>query len=105
STIKNTTNMPYDITLCAGGDCPIKQFCNRHTAEILGRQDFFGSIPFDFFNKNCSFFIKNDNYFGHIRLKAFEIWEMSLNQSQNSLQYWQLAEEAFIYEFLNKTLL
>jgi hypothetical protein len=87
--------MPHDITLCAGDDCPLKQFCYRHTAELLGKQNFFGSLNFDFSTKNCPFFIKNDNYFGHIRLKAFKIWEMSDKTAQNSKHYWQLAEEEF----------
>ena len=90
--------MPHDITLCAGGDCPLKQFCYRHTAEVLGKQNFFGSLYFDFSTKNCPFFIKNDAYFGHIRLKAFTIWELDKQPDKNTKHYWQLAEDDF---FLN----
>jgi hypothetical protein len=37
--------MPYDITLCPGQNCPIKQNCSRFTDEILGRQDFLAKLP------------------------------------------------------------
>jgi hypothetical protein len=88
--------MPHDITLCAGGDCPLKQFCYRHTTEVLGRQNFFGSLNFDFSTNHCQFFIKNDTYFGHIRLKAFKIWETNKLPDKNSKHYWQLAEDEFL---------
>ena len=87
--------MPHDITLCAGGDCPLKQFCYRHTTEVLGKQNFYGSLNFDFSTKNCPFFIRNDAYFVHIRIKAFNIWANSDKTSQNSKLYWQIAEEEF----------
>lgn len=88
--------MPHDITLCAGGDCPLQQFCYRYTTEVLGKQNFFGSLNFDFTTKNCSFFIRNDAYFGHIRLKAFKIWETDKQPNKTSKHYWQLAEEEFL---------
>jgi hypothetical protein len=88
--------MPYDITLCAGGDCPIQQFCHRNTAEIIGRQDFFGSLPFNFSEKKCTYFLKNEAYFEYIRKKAYEIWKRNNEQKDNSLSHWQVAEDEFL---------
>jgi hypothetical protein len=48
--------MSFDVTLCAGGDCPIKQNCHRFTAVRLGRQDFFGSPPYNFATQSCEYF-------------------------------------------------
>jgi hypothetical protein len=87
--------MPYDITLCAGGDCPIKNFCHRHTAEVLGRQDFFGTLPFNFSSKKCTYFLRNEAYFEYIRKKAFKIWELSDKSANNSTTNWEQAEEEF----------
>ncbi|CAH0995391.1 hypothetical protein EMA8858_01512 [Emticicia aquatica] len=87
--------MPYEITLCAGGDCPIKQYCYRHTAEILGRQDFFGSVPFDYTTKKCYYFLKNEAYFEQIRKNAYKIWENNGKPDNSSVSHWQLAEEVF----------
>lgn len=87
--------MPYDITLCAGGDCPIKNFCHRHTAEVLGRQDFFGTPPFDFSTKKCAYFLRNEAFFQHIRKKAFKIWELSDKSQNNSTTHWEQAEADF----------
>jgi hypothetical protein len=90
--------MPYYITLCAGDPCPIKQFCHRYTTEIYGRQDFFSSLPFDISTKTCSCFLRNEAYFEHIRLKAYELWQKSEKPIQNANHYWQLAEEAFFMD-------
>lgn len=87
--------MSDDITLCVGGACPIKKFCQRCTAPVYGRQDFFGSMPFDISAKSCSFFIKNEAYFEHVRLKAYEVWQKSEAPAESPDHYWQLAEEDF----------
>jgi hypothetical protein len=88
--------MSNDITLCAGGTCPIKNFCHRCTSEVYGRQDFFSSMPFDVLAKKCSFFLKNEAYFEHIRLMAYEIWQKSENSFESPDYYWRLAEEEFL---------
>ncbi|MBN3947467.1 MAG: hypothetical protein HWQ38_13745 [Nostoc sp. NMS7] len=51
--------MPYDITMCPGQNCPLKQNCSRFTDEILGRQDFFGEAPYNFITNSCEHFISN----------------------------------------------
>jgi hypothetical protein len=68
--------MSFDVTLCAGGDCPIKQNCHRFTAERLGRQDFFGSPPYNFATQSCEYFwpprpIEEAD----IQTRAYYIWQ------------------------------
>ena len=46
----------YDITLCVGGECPLKNQCLRYTLPVLGRQDFFGAMPYDVEKKTCEHF-------------------------------------------------
>lgn len=45
--------MSYDMTMCPGQNCPIKQNCSRFTDEILGRQDFFAEAPYNFITNYC----------------------------------------------------
>lgn len=88
--------MSYDITLCAGGDCTIKQFCYRHTTEILGRQNFFGNIPCDASKNVFDYFLKNEFYDDHIRQKAYQIWEMNGRNLGDDSKNWQQAEDEFL---------
>ncbi|MES2518426.1 MAG: DUF2934 domain-containing protein [Bacteroidota bacterium] len=89
--------MPYDITMCGGGDCPIKRLCYRHNAEIEGRQDFFGSIPFDFSTNTCQSFWKDIQVDEQIRLRAYQIWESHGRlHSDDTLSHWQQAENEFL---------
>lgn len=88
--------MPYDITMCMGGDCPIKKLCYRHNAEIEGRQDFFGNLPFNFVTNSCESFWKDEVIDERIRLKAYQIWESNGRHFGDSLTYWQQAEKEFM---------
>jgi hypothetical protein len=92
--------MSYDITLCGGGDCPLKHFCYRNTAEVLGRQNFFGSMPFDMTTKSCEFFIKNEAYFKEIRERAYFLWKSGKLSEGNALEYWHEAERRFFDEIV-----
>ncbi|MFY7888643.1 MAG: DUF2934 domain-containing protein [Spirosomataceae bacterium] len=92
--------MSYDITLCGGGDCPLKHFCYRNTAEVLGRQNFFGSMPFDMTTKSCEFFIKNEAYFKEIRERAYFLWKSGKLSDGNAVEYWQEAERRFFDEIV-----
>ncbi|OUL30553.1 hypothetical protein BV378_03445 [Nostoc sp. RF31YmG] len=88
--------MPYDITMCPGQNCPIKQDCYRFTAEILGRQDFFGTDPYSFTTNSCDYFISNRPDDDKIRLKAYEIWQKSGYSDGNSVEHWLQAEKELI---------
>lgn len=92
--------MPYDITLCGGGACPQKNFCYRYTAEVLGRQTFFGAIPYENTTKSCDFFIKNDVYFKEVRERAYSLWKRGLQRSGKSVEHWREAERGFWSEIV-----
>ncbi len=87
--------MSYDITLCAGGDCSIKQFCYRHTAEILGRQNFFGNLPCDTTKNTYEYFLKNEFYEELIRQRAYQIWEKNGRKLEDGFSNWEQAEDEF----------
>jgi hypothetical protein len=36
-----------DITMCDGGDCPIRKSCKRFTSKPSMRQSFFADVPFE----------------------------------------------------------
>ncbi|MBD2201222.1 DUF2934 domain-containing protein [Calothrix sp. FACHB-1219] len=85
--------MPYDITLCPGQNCPIKQECYRFTAEILGRQDFFGTPPYKLTTNSCEFFITNRPNEAQIRRLAYTIWEKTGYPEGKSVEHWLQAEK------------
>ncbi|MBC8110778.1 MAG: DUF2934 domain-containing protein [Verrucomicrobia bacterium] len=85
--------MSSDITLCAGGDCPIKQKCYRFLAEILGRQDFFGQLPYNFDTNSCEYFWENRPDKGEIRLRAYQIWQEKGCPEGKSTEIWLQAEK------------
>ena len=46
-----------DISMCMGGDCPLKQRCYRFTAESDGsEQTYFVTVPWDPTAENCRFY-------------------------------------------------
>jgi hypothetical protein len=90
--------MPYDISMCGGDNCPKKQLCYRFTAEIVGRQDFFGNIPFDFSTNSCEMFWKDPIIDNRIRKRAYEIWETNGRPDGESVAHWQEAEREILEE-------
>lgn len=48
--------MPYDITMCPGDDCPLRDGCYRYLAVAAGRQDWFGATPYDRAAQRCAHF-------------------------------------------------
>jgi hypothetical protein len=48
-----------DITMCAGGSCPKKQDCYRHTANPSYLQTYFVNAPYDVQSHDCNYFINN----------------------------------------------
>lgn len=88
--------MPYDMTMCPGQNCPIKQNCSRFTDEILGRQDFFGEAPYNFTTNSCEYFISNHPDENKIRLKAYEIWQQMGYPNGKSVEHWLQAVKELI---------
>jgi hypothetical protein len=81
--------MAYDMTKCGGGNCPIKEKCYRYTSETVGRQDFFGNIPYHYETHECSEFWDNTE---QIRAKAHEIWLREGRPKGLEVVHWELAK-------------
>ncbi|OKH28272.1 hypothetical protein NIES2101_43690 [Calothrix sp. HK-06] len=89
--------------MCSGQNCPIRQDCYRFTAKILGRQDFFGQVPYNFNINCCEFFMSNRPTDTQIRLRAYEIWEKMGNPDGKSTEHWFQAETELINNFKDQT--
>lgn len=79
--------------MCGGKDCPLKNDCYRFTAEILGRQDFFGSIPYNSITQSCEHFYENSRQIAQI---AYIIWEKEGKINGNDKIHWQKAKEMML---------
>ena len=81
-----------DITLCYGGECPFKYECYRFTAEYYGRQDFFGSAPYQKKGEeiSCEHFQSNEN---QIQKIAYLIWEKEGKPFGKNEIHWKKAKE------------
>ncbi|MGB3755370.1 MAG: DUF2934 domain-containing protein [Rivularia sp. (in: cyanobacteria)] len=88
--------MSYDITLCLGKNCPIKQSCYRFTAKIPGKKNFFARIPYNFTTNSCEHLIGNRPDEDKIRLKAYQIWQQMGCPNGKSLECWLQAEKELI---------
>ncbi|MBP7281589.1 MAG: DUF2934 domain-containing protein [Leptospiraceae bacterium] len=93
--------MPYDITFCGGGNCPLKENCLRFTGIAFGRQDFFGNIPYDFVNSNCDYFWDDRPSEDKIRLLAYQLWQKEGQQQEKDLEYWLEAQSQLIINLRN----
>ena len=70
--------MPYDMTLCYGYDCPIKQDCDRFTRKAYGRQNYFGSIPYNVDSQSCEDFRHRPKPTDRdVRVHAYYLWQRS----------------------------
>ena len=46
-----------DITMCPGGNCPLKENCYRFTAKASEyHQSYFAEAPYDHEAKNCEYY-------------------------------------------------
>jgi hypothetical protein len=88
----------YDILLCPGEGCPFKNYCFRHTAEILGRQNFFGSTPYQEKRNTCDYFYENSFFHSEVQLKAYQIWQNQGCPVGQAMQHWQEAKIQVIQE-------
>ncbi len=88
----------YDIALCKGGECPFKEYCFRHTAEVLGRQDFFGTIPYHFPSRSCAYFYENKAFKQQRQSKAYQIWQAQGCPDGQDEQHWLEAKEMLLCE-------
>jgi hypothetical protein len=101
--------MSHSFLLCPGDDCPLKSKCKRFLTKARGRQDFFGTPPFEM-KATCSSFIENTDeiFFPNSPkrpLKLLNIWidkeviqrgayYLYLNPKSISELYWRLAKSS-----------
>ena len=52
-----------DITMCKGGNCPLKDQCFRHTAKPSEYQDYFTVVPYKIKNNEfkCNYLWTDNN--------------------------------------------
>lgn len=94
--------MMHDMTMCPGGNCPLRFGCLRFVAEPAGKQDFFTNIPYTS-DKGCREFIDAMKMIRktitntEIQKEAYLIFK----QNREFNQYvWTLAEERIKLEYL-----
>ncbi len=87
--------MPYDIAMCGGGVCHLRYACYKHTGEILGRQDFMMSVPYNAETKTCDMFLSNEH---QIQKRAYEIWLSQEKPDNKAEENWQQAQAEIIAE-------
>lgn len=87
--------MPYDIAMCGGGVCHFRFECYRHTGELLGRQDFMMSVPYNQNTKSCDMYMSNEPQF---QKRAYEIWLAQGKPEGKADENWAQAKEEIIAE-------
>ncbi len=89
----------YDMCMCGGKDCPLKNDCYRFTGEVLGRQDFFGSAPYDLITQSCEHFYENSQQIAKL---AYIIWEKNGKLNGKDKIDWEKAKKMILegkYEY------
>lgn len=94
--------MPFDITMCPGQICPIKENCLRFTGAVLGKWDSFTRIPYNFQTNQCEYFWSDIPSDDKIKNLAYLIWKEEGMQSGKDFDYWLLAREKLIQNIRNE---
>ncbi len=82
--------------MCIGQKCPVKENCLRYTGTVYGRQDFFGSLPFNFEKNLCDFFIDERPTSEQISELAYLYWQKSGTPTGSDNEFWLKAENDLI---------
>ncbi len=88
--------MPYDVTMCDGGECPRKEDCLRFTGERYARQDFFGSPPYNKQTGECELFMTNRPNPEWVRDLAYKYYLEENCPPNKELEHWLRAEQTLI---------
>ena len=87
--------VPLDITMCPGGDCPLRQRCYRYRGIPEGRQDAFGAPPYDLASGTCdSFWAIAAPDEKAIRTRAYYMWVARGRPDGSADAHWQAARTA-----------
>ena len=88
--------MPLDITMCEGGACPQRLRCYRFRGIPVGRQDWFGSPPWQPGQEGtCASFwdiVVFDVTEAQIRDRAYGIWQAAGRPEGQAEAHWHQAE-------------
>ncbi|CAG1021698.1 hypothetical protein DOJK_01181 [Patescibacteria group bacterium] len=84
------------LTLCAGGDCPLRHGCLRHTKEIFGKQDFFAYIPYNTELAQCDYYYDESPSEQAIQQLAYQLWQAEGCPDDRALSYWLRATQQLI---------
>jgi hypothetical protein len=85
--------MPYDITMCTGGDCTLKSNCLRFTGAKYGRQDFFGSVPYNGQDKSCEYLMDDRPKESEVQQYAYQLWQKEGRPVGRDLEHWFRAQK------------
>lgn len=88
--------MPYDISMCPGEGCPLRDRCYRARAVPLARQDWLGSAPYNATTNRCELFWDLDSLAPNetsIRDRAYAIWQSEGCPEGRAESHWQQARE------------
>jgi len=75
------------LTLCVGQDCPLKYDCYRFSIEAYGRQNYFGSSPFD--GQKCAYFVENTP---QLQQLAYYVWLEEGKPEGKQTHHWEVAK-------------
>ncbi len=89
--------MPYDVCMCGGNRCPLKENCLRYTGRISGRQDFFGSPPYNFSTGTCDHYWSDLPHPEQIARLAYQMWERENYPEHRSIEFWLKAEDILVH--------
>lgn len=82
-----------DLCRCSGGGCLLKNNCLRHTAAVYGRQDFFGTPPYESTSNTCNYYIDDRPSHKAIQELAYSLWQKGGCPSGQNEAYWLEAEQ------------
>ena len=85
--------MSGDVTHCPGGDCPWRHRCRRHTAEVLGRTDFFAQPPWRGDDGACDHYDADLVVVQRIRERAYRKWLDDGRPDGQALAHWLRADD------------
>ena len=83
-----------DMTLCGGGDCPLKARCYRFRAVAYGRQSYFGRVPFVAETGKCDSFsdiAALEPTQASIQTRAYYLWQRAGQPEGRSDELWHQA--------------
>jgi hypothetical protein len=79
----------YDISLCTGYECPLRNTCLRFTLEVFGRQSFMLS-PYNKQTQTCEHFKDN---LPQLQQMAYYLWIADGKPEGKNEEHWQQANQ------------